>query len=53
LIDAISSAHQLFSANVLLNTVGPAGWRVEVWILGADGVTFVDWGFQFVAAQVS
>ncbi len=41
------------TANVLLNTVGPTGWRVEVWILSNDGTTFVDGGFQFVAAQVS
>jgi hypothetical protein len=39
------------TANVLFNDVVGGSWRVVVWMVGPDGVTPIDAGFQFVAAE--
>ena len=43
------------TANVVYNIYDPStgNFVSEVWLVGADGVTPVDTGFQFVAAQVT
>ena len=40
-------------ANVTLNDVVGGDWHVSVRLFGADGVTPIDAGFQFVAVQAS
>jgi hypothetical protein len=42
------------TANVYYNVINASGdWESQVWLVGPDGITPVDIGFQFVAAEVS
>jgi len=41
------------TVNVLYNIAGTTGYESEIYVFAADGVTVIDSGFQFVAAQVS
>ena len=41
------------TANVVYNVFQGGEWVSEVWLTGPDGVTPIDSGFQFVAAEVS